>query len=475
MAKDCDEFLNLMAIADAYHDFGKKIVDNDIILKGLYCESKPELEEDLEKKPENYILKRVIGYDDVNALEYDLKEDPEFKKNIKTINGNNYTVKALYTEVTSQAGIINKNTDITSKQFCDNVDIEDLHNFFMDNGRKTFLIDTDGIRFLNIFEHAYNKDTRGICSRIINRELLNDCAPKATSHLKKVLDLNDFDNNITKYSNRRFNTGYKITLGSIFGLNSGFKIKKNGELLYESKDSNENNKTNCVIKINKAKRENNIEKLSALYQVKRSGDWLQALSILNTERVYSGDTKLDGNDILITFDIILVCYCLYLGINVILTRRNSGEAYFFKYNKRIKKSIIVSNTIKAEVIAPPDAIPPPEVIPPPQINSPLNLTNKDLINNAEKLANIEDRWVTRKKRRVSNTIAKKVFEIEATDLLLRSSTNPKFKKIFKRMQSKPEGMNEDAYNIYKKIVSMEGGNNKSRDLCQQYLTELTKD
>jgi hypothetical protein len=483
MAEDCDEFLNLMAIADAYHDFGTKIVDDDIILKGLHCKSKPELEKDLEKNPENYILKRIIGYDDVNALEYDLKEDPEFKKNIKTINGNKYTVKVLYTEVTSRGGIKNKNTSIKSKGFCDNVDIGDLQNFFMDNGKKTFLIDTDGIRFLNIFEHAYNKDTANVCSRIINRELLNDSAPKATSHLKKVGDLNDFDDNITKYNNRRFNTSYKITLGSILGLNSGFKIKKNGELLYESNDSNENNKPNCVIKINKAKREHDIEKQSALYQVKRSGDWLQALSILNTEREYNGDTKLDGNDILITFDIILVCYCLYLGINVILTRRNSGEAYFFKCDKRIIK---VSNSIISEALPLAEVVPSvplvpfqPEVVGPPDVNSPLNLTNENFSKNFDKLINIEKRWDTRKKRKVTTYSADELYKVEVRELLKSSR---KLRKLIKGIisKAKPEGMNQHIYDKLKNTVAknlslMEGGKSKSRELCQQYITKLSKD
>jgi len=68
-----------------------------------------------------------------------------------------------------------------------------------------------------------------------------------------------------------------------------------------------------------------------MYQVKRSGDWLQALSCLDTEREYN-NTKVDLKNItLITFDRILLIYSLFLGINVLYTAKGlQGQVIYFK-------------------------------------------------------------------------------------------------------------------------------------------------
>jgi hypothetical protein len=337
---DCDEFLNLMAIADAYHDFRLTSlkVDPDVILEGLYCDKEPEIDEQFKKEPEDSMIKRMIGYDNINALESVLKyvSNNFLSKDITTINGNKYTVKILYTEITTESGIKKKITNIKTKQFRKNINDEQLYIFFNNHIypmryqiHPTILIDTDGINILKLFS-----DTRAYCNKMINRELINDSANKNTSKLHHIWDTYDISEEIIKYNTTQFNTNYEISLDKIdgidteFKLTTEFKIKKQGGILYETSNSNDNQKHKCRKKIQRAKSEGDTEKQSVFYQVKRSGDWLQALSILDTERDYTIDEN-KGDSILITCDRVLLCYCLLLGINVVYTRAKDGELFYF--------------------------------------------------------------------------------------------------------------------------------------------------
>jgi hypothetical protein len=64
---------------------------------------------------------------------------------------------------------------------------------------------------------------------------------------------------------------------------------------------------------------------SVLFQAKRSGDWLQALSCLDLNRSYS--VPLNGKMILVTHDRILLWYALFMGIHVAFTCLRTGEEF----------------------------------------------------------------------------------------------------------------------------------------------------
>jgi hypothetical protein len=81
-------------------------------------------------------------------------------------------------------------------------------------------------------------------------------------------------------------------------------------------------------------------KTSAIFQCKRSGDWLQALSCLDTGRQYS-DGRAFSNIKLVTHDRILLWYALYIGIDVIFTcstQPASGAKGSPEYNAAVQKA-----------------------------------------------------------------------------------------------------------------------------------------
>jgi len=87
---------------------------------------------------------------------------------------------------------------------------------------------------------------------------------------------------------------------------------------------------------------NNINVVYPFIQ-KRSGDWLQALSLLQPSRTYKPN-NIEGVPILVTFDRLLLGYALSIGVNVLfekLESASSEKSYVYFYN-----STEVSNTVK---------------------------------------------------------------------------------------------------------------------------------
>ena len=73
-----------------------------------------------------------------------------------------------------------------------------------------------------------------------------------------------------------------------------------------------------------------LDEMGVHFQCKRSGDWLQALSCLDIGRTFLDDTgnEIDlatGNIILVTHDRILLWYALFMGIDVIMSWKDTRE------------------------------------------------------------------------------------------------------------------------------------------------------
>ena len=205
-------------------------------------------------------------------------------------------------------------------------------------------------------------------NRIINREIVNDPAPKTyeKSTSDKAAEENTgntynilFENNkddITYVSNpadllnnelqrNKFFSKFDLTLSPLSS-NHRDSLPRismtitdpnaRESVIYNNDDPHQNNNiAKCWNRIkNLDKKAGAIATSAALqemgvhFQCKRSGDWLQALSCLDTGRPYldsDGHNYVLENDniILVTHDRILLWYALFMGIDVILTWKDT--------------------------------------------------------------------------------------------------------------------------------------------------------
>ena len=529
MAEGCDEFLNLLSICDAIHDFKtdypKVKTSIDIILNGLKCRSVGEIDEKYIKYTENSLIQEYIGYNNINYLIGDL-ESNRYTRDIEIFN-KAYNVKLLHIR---RGGII-KYLDRMS-----NIHEEELIDFF---GSETVNILYDaGINALKVFS-TVNKQRLRI-NQVINREFMNDSATgKSTSELETVGQLIDTEEETIVYNKTSmFNTKYILTLDKLKTdrlkqMEIDFTIKDKERLLYESHHSSWNSRPMCVEYLEKSQYKNDV-----IYQIKRSGDWLQALSCLDTVREYNKKKEDLDIIILMTFDRVLLIYALFLGLDVLFTTKDQEVIYFKSQvasaaalqlklekersdyldkasekvvnllfeigiiNKRLKfieakeltaeqkKIVGVKDYIKllklgiiiqtedafsrnkdnAQAAAQPQAAP-PQVEPLAQAVPLAQESSKFAAENISEVVKIMNEYTRRENRGISNIIAEKQFYIRFIDLL---KSKPKLREQLHNYISKgkPQAMEEDTYELIKRALAMEGGSIKSIKLCKDYLTEI---
>jgi hypothetical protein len=258
-------------------------------------------------------------------------------------------------------------------------------------GTANVLIDASSINIMEIISKL--TPTPGFTlniNLIVNRESANDPAGKITEFLEStggaavVTDvLFDRDPSEIIYSSRvpsdigreNFFSAFDLKLGPLLmktsqkrgkttneGLNCHVEMTDAGgtRIHYSSDPKTTSSITDCVRRLVDAFkritsenfRKDSRNKAAAAYTSKRSGDWLQALSINDKNRMYGSLlngklVKMEGITFLVTHDIVLLAYALYNGKNVIFTHKTGTIE---RGNKR-KVFIIFINTIE-NVVAP---------------------------------------------------------------------------------------------------------------------------
>lgn len=320
MAEGCDEFLNFLSICDAIHDFKTEYPkvkrSFDVILKGLNCPSIREIDEKYITYTENSLIKDYLGEDDINHLIGKL-ESNGYDDDIEIFD-KPYNIKLLHIQ---RGGRVIKHLDRMT-----DINERELIDFF---GSETVNILYDaGINVLKNFSEVTKQ--RLTINQVINREFMNDSASgKSTSEVETIDQLIDTEEDPIVYDkSSMFNTKYKLTLdklniGRIKQMDIDFTIKDKGEVLYESQHGSWNSRPSCIDYLEKSK-----YKADVIYQIKRSGDWLQALSCLDIMREYNGKKGVSDNIILMTFDRVLLIYALFLGLNVLFTNKDHEVIYF---------------------------------------------------------------------------------------------------------------------------------------------------
>lgn len=391
-----DPRINLLrhgACADAYHDFGHSNLgfntSRDKSKPGLYhvAAGIPNAEEkpygkghqggtpDDKLKDEDAIMKMMFpDFEDMGRFvlairsacgtEHNCKIGVE--KRIGTIKGSvNYKVKTLFKEVkgafVSDVKLIyNKLTDL------------DYSNFFEVQGDINLLFDAGNIDIITLLKNASREKVKKDnfptlhIRRIVNRELINDPAPKTYSEATTHVDQNakidfgimfdvfkepvcypkfsgTFDNE-DPYQRDKFFSLLDFTLGKLKTNNGALPLieveikQQDGKRIYENNDPHTNNRiASCaarIMKLLKGDATKDHITASAHYQCKRSGDWLQAISCLDTKRIYSDNINLSGAGtplngkkiILVTHDRILLWYGLFMGLDVLFTYRVGAES-----------------------------------------------------------------------------------------------------------------------------------------------------
>jgi hypothetical protein len=212
------------------------------------------------------------------------------------------------------------------------------------------LIDASMISILRYLKSAIPSSKRELhVRRLINRESINDPSKKSyediptpTSSVKLQFVFDSQSGPIMYPSNsgsgdyitlcrNAFWSKYTLRLGPLLENRFGglptiqMDIFKGNKVLYTTINPNE---TNSIPECKKLLSTlSSVPEKSAVYQAKRSGDWLQALSCLDMKRVYkTGDgnvVSLGDEIVLVTHDRILLWYALSIGIDVLFTQKDA--------------------------------------------------------------------------------------------------------------------------------------------------------
>jgi hypothetical protein len=246
-----------------------------------------------------------------------------------------------------------------------------------------FVVDTDNIGLIDFFKNSSQIEVGNTINYIFNSEIYNDPSKildfrnkqknkiihnptgvrirfLVQSNDTKTIDYTPFSNTDASYKNNFFSK-YNFKLTGLRGLMKNEKIYCMSIISYinhirETTDPNKNGTIEAIVKQIRnyiwkhgmPVKSDNIFELNSLYQSKRSGDWLQALStfdtrnrtyyevdnegqIITTSTVQAGK----GNTYLVTLDRIAAAYALLMGCNVILTS-------FTKLNKTFYVSVFVN-------------------------------------------------------------------------------------------------------------------------------------
>jgi hypothetical protein len=244
-------------------------------------------------------------------------------------------------------------------------------NFFNSNVIQ-LLFDAQSIKVMKLLQYAKSGTESLTVRRIFNREVVNDPAPKtfedpagemgewAGNTIAHTVEFDAEKSSITylKYDQSRndpmdrdkFYSTLDFRLGP---LSTGIyrkgntplakmEVLQNGNFIVHSDNDPHiaNRISQCWYRISKAmggagKKANHIE-VAAHYQCKRSGDWLQALSCVDSSRLYQtytngapstpAPTRLSHqNIIIVTHDRVLLWYSIMMGIDVLFTYRSSAS------------------------------------------------------------------------------------------------------------------------------------------------------
>jgi hypothetical protein len=385
MAADCTDqfsFLKNAAIADAKHDFFKGSQGNWASVPG-FVNVKDGLNEsqckDIAKAPGDTKSEKetleLVGIPDIETLKDELKDSDQ----IKTIHGYDnieYTISLLKSNTDEPIFDTNKLTDQRL------LSLDDITAFF---GSDTInlLIDASNLGIMNLISSFKRDETNDVdltINLLLNRESINDPAGKLTSFkdtnnakLKTDILLDNYQNVInyprnsdelytTPLEEDKFFSAMDFYLGpltyretqispgkkrrrSIYENDEirptiNVKIVKEYDVHTSSDPKNDNTIDSCWAQIEKLSKQPASEekslKMSAIFQCKRSGDWLQALSCKDKDRPYrytsSGEVApIRGHITLVTHDIILLAYSLFMGTDVLFTHFSDGEHTLFYF------------------------------------------------------------------------------------------------------------------------------------------------
>jgi hypothetical protein len=211
---------------------------------------------------------------------------------------------------------------------------ENIKDFF-GNSKIYLLIDTNTINVLEFLSKITKRNL--IIYQIINREELNDSAPKSHANLESIHQYTDTTNTTILYDKDKFYSKYDLTLGKPYKdtpdgiLKTEFKISYKGTELYTTTDSNDNSIAKCEDAFTESKKNFTQEtEWPVIYQRKRSGDWLQVLSCLYKDREYNDTKRIphSNNIILVTGDRLCLYYAILMGVNVLYTTHDKKLIYF---------------------------------------------------------------------------------------------------------------------------------------------------
>jgi hypothetical protein len=273
-----------------------------------------------------------------------------------------YDVKLLQHDGNFDAGMSATAAKITTA---------DIFNLF---GKTTvnLLFDASVINITSRFINAPDGGAGPITiNRIVNREIVNDPAPKTyekSANDRRAEEIGNTYNilfeksneNITYVNNpadlynnelqrNKFFSKMDLTL-TPFDTNDRQALprirmtitdpKAGAAVVYTNDDPHQNNNIakcwNRIKNLNKIASDAKanpakLDEMGVHFQCKRSGDWLQALSCLDVGRTFLDDTgeEVDlatGNIILVTHDRILLWYALFMGIDVIMSWKDTRDA-----------------------------------------------------------------------------------------------------------------------------------------------------
>ncbi len=372
--------LSYGACSDAKHDFSGKIGEvkgtekNHItmgdVLTGLPSFATDSIHFIKHVKSESDLLKELLN--SVNTANFttmpafiDSLASSNFTKTIDImgITPHTYTVKLLNCREKpaspGKAGSPGKPAfpaTYNARKFFNNIYISEYREFFNLGAAEdlNLVIDaqTIGINFLFGYAIPENDEGMNVYS-IVNREVINDPAPKtynmasfkSSNKVKYNVAYDSKKENIiySKYDNSKGDKLMRTMFFSIFDFSLSSLIMKGNSLPRINMDITSNNK--YIYQTDNPHITNRIEscwtlikelfsfgvntaherhiKCSAMFQCKRSGDWLQALSCLDEKREYEKTDKsphiINGKLKLVTHDRILLWFALFIGIDVIFT------------------------------------------------------------------------------------------------------------------------------------------------------------
>jgi hypothetical protein len=334
------------ACADSVHDFkiSNKIYSNtkskDPTLNDVII-TLPKSTENITSIPnEETLLTGILGNSIQDIIEELSNSVEAMQIQIQGVNTYNCEVRLL-----------KHNGDKNIRNINDEITVSEYRKFFDLEGSDplNFVIDAQIVGINTLFGLAkLDGDNVPLqVNNIINREVVNDGAPKTydikkfnSSESAKYNIKYDISNELVTYNS--FNSAYddefhrNMFFSTLDFCMSPMKLgdpkkpilpridvdilNKDKKIVNQTSDPHKDNViARCLSYIRKYLGSGGDAhiKCSSFFQSKRSGDWLQALSCLDTGRRYSDG--LIGKLKLVTHDRILLWYALFMGIDVIFT------------------------------------------------------------------------------------------------------------------------------------------------------------